>query len=484
MVYHNLYTHFAKKDLVRVGVIGAGNYGTAIVTQDPHTPLMTVVAVADISIEAARQAYIKTGLDPETIVYCADLDAAEAALAAGQRVYTDNCRLVAEIGAVDIVCESTGIPEASAVYALAAINNGKHVAMITKDCDVTIGPILKHLASQAGVIYTPVDGDQHGLLIQFYEWARSVGLTVLSGGKATDGEFIYDEAAGTVTIKTDKKIHAPAVETITIAPEDRPYLGMIPQGKVEEYVARRAEILSRLPQPGAYDLCEMTIAANYTGLAPAVDTLHHVPMRITELPVVYCEREHGGLFEGQEHIDLATCLRGPTESGLGGGVFLVVRCDNAYSNHILTTKGQIANYDDTAAVIYRPYHLCGVETSSTLLLAGLLDIDTGAPDFRPRYDLVKVASRDIAVGEIFGNDHSPQMTARIVPAQPVGPGNLACAHLLTGNRARVDIPTGTPITYDMVEEPAGSFLWRLRRQQDAVFGLGHEAEALAPAGIA
>lgn len=272
-----------------------------------------------------------------------------------------------------------------------------------------------------------------------------------------------------MTIKADKPIHAPYVETITVAEADRPYLGMIPEGRVAEYVAARARILADLPQPGSYDLCEMAIAANYTGLAPAVDTLHHAPLRITEVPVACCEAKDGGLFAGPGAIDLATCFRAPTESGLGGGVFLVVRCDDAYSNHLLTTKGQIANYDDTAAVIYRPYHLCGVETSSSRLMAGLLHIDTGSDDYLPRYDLVKVAARDIAAGEVFGNDHSPQLTARIVPARPVAPGNLACAHLLTGNRARIDIPTGTVITYDMVEEPEGSTLWRLRRLQDETF---------------
>ncbi|MBD8556154.1 flagellar biosynthesis protein FlgA [Rhizobium sp. CFBP 8762] len=469
MIYHHLYKKFAKKDVVRVGVIGAGNYGTAIVTQDPHTPMMTVVAVADISVEAAKGAYEKAGIDPSTVVYCRTTKEAQQEIAGGKRIYTDRCELIAEIAAVDIVCEATGIPEASADYASKAIENGKHVAMITKDCDVTIGPILKKKADEAGVVYTPVDGDQHGLLIQFYEWAKSIGLTVLSGGKATDGEFIYDEAHGTVTIKTDKKIHAPYVETVTIAPEDSKYLGMIPKGQAAEYVARRREILAGLPQPGSYDLCETTVAANYTGLAPAVDTLVHAPLRITEIPIAYCETDNGGIFGTRGVIDLATCLRAPTEGGLGGGVFLVVRCDNAYSNHILTTKGQIANYDDTAAVIYRPYHLCGVETSSSILVAGLLGINTGSDDYQPRYDLVKVAAHDIKAGEVFGNDHSPQTTARIVPAIPIASGNAACAHLLTGNRASIDIPAGTTITYDMVEEPVGSTLWRLRRLQDETF---------------
>ncbi|MTH78536.1 NAD(P)H-dependent oxidoreductase [Paracoccus aestuariivivens] len=469
MVYHYLYEHFAKTDQVRVGIIGAGNYGTAIVTQDPHTPRLSVVLVADISVEAAKGAYEKAGFAAETLAYAATAAEAQALIDRGLRVYTDHPEIVTEVPAVDIVAESTGVPEASAKFALEAFANGKHVAMITKDCDVSVGPILKRKAQQAGVVYTPVDGDQHGLLIAFYEWAKSIGLTVISGGKATDGEFVYDPAAGTVTIRTDKKIHAPYKEQITVAPEDRKYLAAIPAGQVAEYLAARARILAELPQPGSYDLCEITVAANYTGLAPQVDTLYHAPLRITEIPEAYAETASGGMFEKPGAIDLATCLRTPDESGLGGGVWLVVRADNAYSQHILATKGQIANHDESVVVIYRPYHLCGVETATSLLMAGLLGIDTGTADYRPRFDLVKVAARDIKAGEVFGNDHDPMMTARIVPARPVAQGNLATAHLLTGNRAAVDIPAGTAITYDMVEEPAHSTIWALRREQDQTF---------------
>ncbi len=468
-MYHHLFEKFAIRPRARVGIVGAGNYGTAVVTQAPRTPRLDVVVVADISAEAARAAYDKAGFDPARIVYCDTLDRANAEIEKGNLVYTDRCDLVPRIAAVDVVCESTGVPEASAQYALDAIDNGKHVAMCTKDCDATVGPMLKRLAVEKGVVYTPVDGDQHGLLVTLYEWAKTVGLTIISGGKATDGEFVYDEARGSISIKTDKHISSPYRDTVAVQAKDRPYLGMIPPGGAEEFIARRAEILKELPPPGAYDLCEMTVAANYTGLAPAIATLWHAPLRITEIPVAYCHRRNGGVFDSEGMIDLATCLRAPIESGLGGGVFLVVRCDNAYSNHILTTKGQIANADGTASVIYRPYHLCGVETASSLLVAALLGLDTASDTYLPRYDLVKVAARDIAAGEVFGNDHSPQLTARIIPATSVAPGHPAAAHLLRGNRAATDIPQGSLITYDMVEEPEGSTLWRLRRLQDKTF---------------
>ncbi|MNT92315.1 hypothetical protein D3C72_2335760 [compost metagenome] len=61
------------------------------------------------------------------------------------------------------------------------------------------------------------------------------------------------------------------------------------------------------------------------------------------------------------------------------------------------------------------------------------------------------------------------LKARIVPAVPVALENPACAHLLTGNCAKVDIPAGTLITYDMVEEPQVSSLWEMRRLQDRTF---------------
>jgi len=469
MIYQQAYEAFGKKETVNAAVIGAGQYGTAIVTQQRHTPRMRIVAVADKTAEAARKSYLQGGVGESSLAYCATAAEAEKAVEAGKFVYTDNSDIIPVLPSVDIVCEATGIPEASARYALDAIRGKKHVAMITKDCDAAVGPMLKKLADEAGVVYTPVDGDQHGLLIQMIDWARSVGLTVISAGKATDGEFVYDEKAGTVGIKTDKKIHPPFSETVRVSEEDAKYLQMIPEGKAAEYIERRAGILAGLPQPGSYDLCEMTIAANYTGFKPARDTLVHGALRITEIPVAYCEQEFGGIFAEGPTIDLATCFRRPDESGLGGGVFLVVRCDNAYSNHILTTKGQIANYANTAAVIYRPYHLCGVETSSTILVAGLLGLNTGSNDYRPRYDLVKVAGRDIKAGEVFENDHSPQLTARIVPALPIAGGNAAAAHLLTGNRAKVDIPKGVTVTYDMVEEPSPSVLWDLRRAQDKAF---------------
>ena len=472
MIYHHLFKKFMGEKIVYAGLIGAGQYGTAVVTQQKQIPNLRVCVVGDMDAEKARKALEKACIDEDKIVYCQSPEEAQKEIERGNFVYTDCCEIVTAIPRVDIICEGTGSAEAGVKYAVQAIENGKHVAMITKDCDAAVGPILKKMADNRGVVYTPVDGDQHGLLIQMVEWARAIGLTILCAGKATDGEFVYNSEKREVAIHTDKKIVEPDRASVTVAPEDQKYLEMIPKGKVQEYISKRREILRYLPRPGSYDLCEMAIAANYTGMHPQEEELLHLPLRITELPIAYCLEKDGGMIRSEDTIDLVTCLRAPEEAGLGGGTFMVVCCENSYSNHILTTKGQIPNYDGTAAVIYRPYHLCGVETPCTLLVAAGLGMNTASDCYLPRYQIVKAANRDIKKGEVFGNDHSRDTIAKIVPMRPMEPGAWVEAHLITGNRAKMDIPKGAIITCDMVEEPEGSVLWELRRKQDAMFAKG------------
>lgn len=468
MIYHHLYQKYRKKDTVYSGVIGAGHFGTAVVTQQNYNPYLKVVVVADKNLESAKNAFIKAEISPELIVYSNDAAEARKEILAGRYVYTDNPDIIMNIPEMDVVCEGTGVPEAGARYAKRAIEKGKSVAMINKECDSAIGPILKKMAKDNGTVYTPVDGDQHGLLMQMAEWAKIAGLTIICAGKARDGEFIYDEKKGTVSIAADGiTVHDDYV--VNVKKEDAKYFEMIPEGKAEEYITKRDEILKSLPGAGAFDLCEMTIAANSTGLSPIKPELNKSTLRITELPVAYCSKKNGGIFDREGIIDLITCFRRPDESGMGGGVFLVVRCDNAYSNYILTTKGQIANYDKSTAVIYRPYHLCGAETSITILNAGLLGMDSGSKEYKPDFDLVKKAVRNIKKGEIFGNDHDLKLSAEIRPAAKMDDNNPIPGHLLDGNEAAVDIPKGTLITYGMVKKPENSVLWELRKLQDETF---------------
>ncbi len=56
----------------------------------------------------------------------------------------------------------------------------------------------------------------------------------------------------------------------------------------------------------------------------------------------------------------------------------------------------------------------------------------------------------------------------MLPAGVLGSAPLPY-YMVFGNTLKMDIPKGTVITADMVEEPSGSILWDLRKKQDAAF---------------
>ena len=215
----------------------------------------------------------------------------------------------------------------------------------------------------------------------------------------------------------------------------------------------------------------MTVAANATGLMPDTPPLHLPVVRISEIPEVLCPVEEGGILQTSGAIEIVTCLKGTDDAGLGGGVFIVVSCENDYSRTILTTKGLIPNGRGSTAVIYRPYHLCGVETPISILSAALLNVPTGAAAVQPHVDLVARSNCELKAGTTLGGGHSDDIDAAILPASPIAEGNPLPLYLLTGNRLSKDVAAKTLITQEMIDPPADSLLWSLRQQQDAHFGL-------------
>ena len=471
MIYHHFFDRYGEKKQVHAAIIGAGHYGTAVVTQQHYVKQLVVPLVVDMNRDAAKSSLEKAGIKPEMIVYASEVSEGKKAIADGKFVYTDNAALALEIPCIDVIVEATGNPEAGARFCLKALENGKHIASVSKELDSCVGPVLRRIALEKGLVYSPVDGDQPALFMQLVEWARLIGLTVISGGKSRDAEFILDEEKRTVSVRANG-ITVHEDQSVTIPENYLKYFKMIPDspGAAAEYLGKRLEILGDMPVGGAFDLCELTMMANAVNFHPSVPDTSSGVLRINELPVAYCSKKNGGIYEDEGVVDLVTPLRRRDEGGMGGGVFIVVRCDNEYSNYILTTKGQIANYGLSTALIYRPYHLCGVETSTTILSAGLLKMDTGARDYIPAYDLIKYAACDIEKGTVFGDDHDLRLNAQIVPVTKRAMDSAIPGHLMTGNKAAAFIPKGKVITYASVEEPRNSALWELRAKQEKMFG--------------
>ncbi len=243
MVYRQLLERYGDRPVV-TGVIGTGHYATAIVTQAQAIPALQVPIVCDVDVEAALRAFMLAGLAEEDCVLCESPAAVMAAYERGQRIIVPDAALLQALP-LDVVVESTGVPEVAARHALQALEQGAHLAMVSKEPDALVGPLLRRKFAAAGLVYTAVDGDQHGLLIGMVEWARALGLEVVCGGKARDIEIICDEAAG--QLRTQRR-------TLDLTPAQLALFAPGPQEAAPGKVAGRKELAWGLSHLMGYDL--------------------------------------------------------------------------------------------------------------------------------------------------------------------------------------------------------------------------------------
>ncbi len=462
MFYHNL--NGRKKDTTSIALIGTGHFGTAVLIQSLVIDDLRVAAIADKNADAIRTAAAHAGLGPDRIRFCETKSEIVGAMDCGAVAAVSDAMLLMDLP-IDTIVEGTGNPEAGARHAEAAIRNGKNVVIVSKETDSCVGPILRKHAEDNGVVYTPVDGDQHGALIELIDWARSLGLHVVCGGKSRDAEFIYDSVDKTVTVYRDNGITIKETKTVQLDDSEVDLfenLGDDPAGRI----ALRKKILDKLDKRGGFDLCEMVIAANAAGLRPDTELLHDAVIRTSEITDVLCMKEDGGILSTDGAIEVVTDIHEKREAGLGGGVFIVVHADNDYSQMILNTKGCISNRKGSVALVYKPYHLCGVEAATTLVAAGIYGISLVDSGYRQNFDIVQEAVIDLKAGDIVGNDHDERFLTHMIPAHPIAPDSPVPAHMLNGRRLKTDVPKGTIITYSMIEEPEDSMLWALRAEQD------------------
>ncbi len=150
---------------VRVGLIGAGKFGSMYLSQIPTTQGVHMLAIADLSIPRARQACLNTGWAAEQT----EATSMEDAVRNGTTFLTEDTMAMIQDPRLDVVIDATGHPPAGIAHALAAIENGKHIVMVNVEADVLAGPLLAEKARAAGVVYTMAYGDQPALISEMVD---------------------------------------------------------------------------------------------------------------------------------------------------------------------------------------------------------------------------------------------------------------------------------------------------------------------------
>lgn len=432
-VYQELLARAAQDKPVRVGLIGAGKFGSMFLSQVPSTPALRVAAIADLRPDNARKACAEVGWTDDQV---------------DDVVFTDDALAMMARDDVDVVVEATGNPVVGLLHAREAIRQGRHIVMVNVEADVLAGPLLAHEARAAGVVYSMAYGDQPALTCEMVEWARSCGFEVVAAGKGT---------------KYLPSYHASTPETVWdhygLTPAQAKEAGMNPQ-------------MFNSFLDGTKSALEMAAISNATGLIPPTDGLLFPPAGMDDLAHVLRPTEDGGQLARKGMVEVVSSVERdgrPVFRDLRWGVYVVIEAPNAYSAACFRQYGMNTDSSGRYSAMYKPFHLIGLELNISILSAALLGKPTGSTvSFEG--DVVATAKRNLMAGEMLDGEGGFTVWGKLLPARTslkLGGLPIGLAH---GVKLKTDITAGQPITWSDVEIDETADAVRIRREMERAFG--------------
>jgi predicted homoserine dehydrogenase-like protein len=426
---------------IRVGLIGAGKFGSMFLNQVPTMPGLALAVIADLDPERARDACQRVGWEAQRL-------AQTHFVASGAELCADP--------EIDVVVEATGSPTAGIAHARAAIVAGKHIVMVNVEADVLAGPLLAAEARAKGVVYSLAYGDQPALTCELVDWARACGFAVAAAGKGTK----YLPAYHCVTPDEVWQHYG-------LSSEEAKAGGMNPQ-------------MFNSFLDGTKSAIEMAAIANATGLGVPANGLAFPPCGVDDLPHVLRDRAAGGALERDGMVEVVSCLERdgrPVFRDLRWGVYVVLRAPNEYARACFKEYGLKTDSSGWYAAMYKPYHLIGLELGISILACALRGEATGQPQAW-RGDVVAVAKRNLSAGETLDGEGGYTVWGKLLPAErslAEGALPIGLAHHVALKR---DIAVGDMVRWADVAMPEGeavSARWEMEQ---------HFAAAPEPAATA
>jgi predicted homoserine dehydrogenase-like protein len=415
----------AERRPVRFAMVGAGFMGQALANQVVNaTPGMELVAICNRHLEGARRAYREAGVDD---VVAVDSPAAlDREVARGKVTITEDPSVVCRASSVEAVVEVTGAVEFGAHVALDAIEHRKHLILMNAELDGTVGPLLKVLADEAGVIVTACDGDQPGVEMNLYRFLAGIGITPLLCGNI---KGLQDRYRNPTTQKSFAERW----------------------GQDPHMVTSFAD--------GTKVSFEQALVANATGMTVARrgmyghDWTGHIDDAV-------------GLYDVDELRSLGGIVDYVVGAKPGPGIYVFGTHDDPKQRHYLELyklgAGPLYSF-------YTPYHLCHFEVPTSVARAVLFADPVMQPAGGPRVEIITRAKTDLAAGTILdriGGYHSYGECER---ADVTATEDLLPIGVAEGCTLVRSVPKDHCLTYADVTLPPGRLIDDLRRRQAAHF---------------
>ncbi|HZB93565.1 MAG TPA: Gfo/Idh/MocA family oxidoreductase [Stellaceae bacterium] len=376
---------------LRVGLIGAGKFGAMYLAQLPRTPGVHLAGIADLSPANARASIERVGWAPDR----AAATSLDEALRHGTTHVGDDWRSLIRHPQVEIIIECTGSPIAAIEHCLAAFDNGKHVVNVTVEADALCGPYLAERARAAGVLYSLAYGDQPALACELVDWARACGFPVVAAGRGH---------------KWLAKFRESTPDTVWdhwgVTAEQAKLGGMNPK-------------MFNSFLDGSKPAIECAAIANVTGLEAPDDGLAFPPGTVDDIPGLMRLKSEGGHLDKKGVVEVISSLRPdgtPVGYDIRKGVWVCVEAANDYIQRCFKEYQVVTDPAGRNMVLYRKWHLIGLEVGLSVASVGLRGEATGAPGYF-NADVVATAKRDLAAGEILDGEGGYTVFGKLCPAR-------------------------------------------------------------------
>lgn len=429
---------------VRIGLIGAGKFGTMFLAQVRRTRGMHLLGLADLSVARAQSALAACGWDPQAVGAASLGDAFRS----GRTHLTEDARALIAFPEIEVVIEATGDPKAGIAHALAAIAHGKHIVMVNVEADVVAGPLLAAKARAAGVVYSLAWGDQPALICEHVDWARACGFEVVSAGKGTRYHPTFHQSTPDTVW-----------ENFRLTPEKAARGGMNPK-MFNSFV------------DGTKSGIEMTAVCNATGLLPQPEGLSFPPASVEELARVCKPKREGGVLAITGTTEVVSSLhrdKSPVANHLQMGTYVVVKAGHDYVRHCAEEYNMLPDETFEHIALYRPTHMIGLELGISVASAALRREPTGAATgFRS--DVVATAKRDLKRGEMLDGEGGYCVWGKQTPAARSLDEGLLPLGLAHDVKLKRDVAMGERLKWADVDYDPNDSAVKVRREMEAAFG--------------